>query len=209
MGSDISVVNSARVSYDSRTDCIREGKDDRLMKYLWDHQHTSPFRHATLQFHIKAPIFVLRQWMKHQVGCAWNERSGRYVKFKTDWWSPDHLSQENDQKQGAGCPLNDFLNIKAIETLQKGYADAYKAYNDLLEMGVAKEEARAVLPVGMFSECYWTASLQAVLHFLTLRLDEHTQNTTRSYARAVYELIQRHEQYECVLDIFADGLSEN
>lgn len=210
MGSDLSVVNSARVSYDTQVSEMRPGKDDRLIKYLWEHQHSSPFRHATVQFHIKAPIFVLRQWMKHQVGCSWNERSGRYVKFNTEWWYPEKLSFEDDsKKQGSGYTLPTALNERALGALQKAYISAYQSYEHLIDLGVAKEQARAVLPVGMMSECYWTCSLQAALHFLTLRLDAHTQNETRSYACAVYQILHRTEQFKSVLDIWRADFLKN
>lgn len=101
MGSDLSVVNSARVSFGKKTEKIRP-RDERLINYLWEHNHSSPFRHATIQFHIKAPIFVLRQWMKHQVGCAWNEISGRYVEFDYEYHTPSHFRlQSKDNKQGS------------------------------------------------------------------------------------------------------------
>ena len=101
MGSDKSIVNSARISFGKQVEEIGE-KDEKLIRYLWKHKHTSPFRHATLQFHVKAPIFVLRQWMKHQVGCAWNEISGRYVKFDAEFYSPKTWREQHESnKQGS------------------------------------------------------------------------------------------------------------
>src|SRR6056300_136164 len=113
MGDPLSVVNAARVSLGKRSEEMDE-KDWKLVHYLWIHEHTSPFRHVHLQFHIKAPIFVLRQWMKHQVGCAWNEISGRYVELDESFWSP-HLWREQSAsvKQGSGGALEQSAQIDA------------------------------------------------------------------------------------------------
>ena len=89
MGSDLSVVNAARISFAKQTQEFRQ-QDRKLIHYLWSHRHTSPFRHASIQIHLKAPLFVLRQWMKHQVGCAWNEVSGRYVRFDAQFYNPSN-----------------------------------------------------------------------------------------------------------------------
>ena len=100
MGSDKSIVNSARISFAKQVEEIG-ARDEKLIRYLWEHKHTSPFRHATLQFHIKAPLFVLRQWMKHQVGCAWNEVSGRYVEFNNEFYLPKNWREQHESnKQG-------------------------------------------------------------------------------------------------------------
>ncbi len=188
MGGDLSVVNSARVSFGKKKEQF-DGKDKKLIKYLWEHKHTSPFRHASLQFHIKAPIFVLRQWMKHQVGCSWNEISGRYVQFDYEFYEPDNYRrQSKSNKQGS------LGSIEKQEDAKKVYETAMlysiRDYNRLLEMGVCKEQARMLLPVSLYSECYWTCSLQAVMHFIQLRDEKHAQWEIQEYARAVKELIK-------------------
>ena len=192
MGSDLSVVNSARVSFGKKAEKIRP-RDERLINYLWEHNHSSPFRHATLQFHIKAPIFVLRQWMKHQVGCAWNEISGRYVEFDYEFYTPQHFRvQSKDNKQGS----EGAVDPKTESTAQNLYWDtcdnAMQSYSALLNMGVAKEQARMVLPLNLYSECYWTASLQAVMHFLKLREDSHSQWEIQEYARSIREISKKY-----------------
>lgn len=188
MGSDLSVVNAARVSFGKKKKEF-DGKDKKLIKYLWEHKHTSPFRHASLQFHIKAPIFVLRQWMKHQVGCSWNEISGRYVKFDYEFYIPDNFrKQSENNKQGSYGSVEE--QEKAMQVYETAMIYSTRDYQRLLDMGVCKEQARAVLPVALYSECYWTCSLQAVLHFINLRDEKHAQLEIQEYARGVKELIR-------------------
>lgn len=192
MGSDLSVVNSARVSFGKKTEKIRP-RDEKLIKYLWEHNHSSPFRHATLQFHIKAPIFVLRQWMKHQVGCSWNEISGRYVEFDYEYYTPSHFRvQSKDNKQGSEGAVDATTEQQAQEIYWNSCDSAMQNYSALLNMGVCKEQARMVLPLNLYSECYWTASLQAVMHFLKLREDSHAQWEIQEYARSIREISQEH-----------------
>lgn len=188
MGSDLSVVNSARVSFGKKKD-VFDHKDKRLIKYLWKNKHSSPFRHASLQFHIKAPIFVLRQWMKHQVGCSWNEISGRYVEFESEFYHPEvYRKQSKSNKQGSEGEIPKQEDASVIYNTSMLYA--MRDYQRLLDLGVCKEQARMVLPVSLYSECYWTCSLQAVMHFLVLRCDHHAQWEIREYATAVKELIE-------------------
>lgn len=201
MGSPLSVVNAARVSMGKRAEKMEE-RDWKLVKYLWDHHHTSPFRHVFFQFHVKAPIFVLRQWQKHQVGCSWNEISGRYVELGQDYWKPRAWREASESvKQGSGgeLPREVQLGVHHI------YADALNtvatAYELLLQMGVCKEQARAILPVSVMSECYWSCSLHALIHFLKLRLDEHAQLEIREYAQAVSELVESIEGMDRVLEV--------
>lgn len=188
MGSDLSVVNSARVSFGKKVETLRP-RDKKLINYLWEHNHSSPFRHATLQFHIKAPIFVLRQWQKHQVGCSWNEISGRYVEFDYEYYTPSHFrKQSKDNKQGSEGSVDLTAEQQAQEIYWNSCDNAMQAYSAMLNMGVCKEQARMILPLNLYSECYWTASLQAVMHFLKLREDTHAQWEIQEYARAVRAL---------------------
>ena len=193
MGSPLSVVNSARVSMGRVSDELSED-DWRLINYLWSHEHTSPFRHMQLQFHIKAPIFVLRQWMKHQVGCAWNEISGRYVQFNHEAWEPSQWRQGSASiKQGSAGAMEDDAALSAQLIYQRSVEQAFKNYEELLSLGVAKEQARTVLPLSLMSECYWSCSLHALIHFLSLRLDQHSQAEIRHYASAVRDLVSNIE----------------
>lgn len=188
MGTDLTVVNSARVSYGKESKEFRD-RDERLLKYLWENKHTSPFRHASVQFHIKAPLFVIRQWMKHQVGCAWNEISGRYVELDVEYYFPNNWREQHEQnKQGSMGSIKDQLRADSI--YRQGCVDSIANYYGLLASGVCKEQARMVLPLSMYTECYWTASLQAIMHFLELREDEHSQWEIRQYASAIRDSIQ-------------------
>ena len=189
MGSPLSVVNSARVSMGKHVDEMSEG-DWRLIDYLWSHEHTSPFRHVQFQFHVKAPVFVLRQWMKHQVGCAWNEISGRYVQFDQEAWSPDAWRAQADKiKQGSAGPMAEDDALRAQMIYDRAIDASFKAYEELLAAGVCKEQARACLPLSLMSECYWSCSLHALVHFLKLRLDHHAQLEIRCFAEAVRESV--------------------
>jgi thymidylate synthase (FAD) len=189
MGSPLSVVNSARVSMGKQVDQMSEG-DWRLIDYLWSHEHTSPFRHVQFQFHLKAPVFVLRQWMKHQVGCAWNEISGRYVQFDHEAWSPDAWRAQADKiKQGSAGPMAEDDALRAQMIYDRAIEASFKAYEELLSAGVCKEQARACLPLSLMSECYWSCSLHALIHFLKLRLDHHAQLEIRCFAEAVRESV--------------------
>ena len=204
MGSAVSIVNAARVSMGRKVSEITE-PDRRLLRYLWEHEHTSPFRHVQLQFHIKAPVFVLRQWMKHQVGCAWNEISGRYVTFDQEAWTPDVWREQSPMvKQGSGGPLAELVNERAAELYASAMRNSFNAYEALLALGVAKEQARLVLPLSLMSECYWTASLQAVIHFLRLRRDGHAQAEIRAFADAVWSLVYEVEGLDFVLAVCLD-----
>lgn len=197
MGSDLNVVNAARVSFGKRKEAMEE-RDGKLVRYLWKHEHTSPFRHATVQFHLRAPIFVLRQWMKHQVGCAWNEISGRYVKFDYEFYEPGNWREQHESnKQGSKGSIEDQDRASAI--YQASLDEQFKAYEELLALGVCKEQARMVMPLAMYSECYWTASLQAVMHFLRLRMDHHSQWEIQQYARAVKSLVD--DRFPTSLDL--------
>ena len=181
------VVNAARVSFGRHVTEI-DDNDEKLIRYLWNHKHTSPFRHVYFTFRIKAPIFVLRQWMKHQVGCSWNEISARYVQLVNEVYQPASWRAKSKHiKQGS------IGQIKAQSEAYRTYRDAvehsYNAYLKLLDMGACREQARMILPVSIYSECYWTASLHAVMHFLSLRLDSHAQQEIRDYAEEVKKIL--------------------
>ena len=185
MGSDLSVVNAARVSFGKRKESFEEG-DAKLIAYLAKHEHTSPFRHAYLQFHVKAPIFVFRQWMKHQVGCSWNEISGRYVEFADDeFFVPSSFRQQAKvNKQGSEGEIAEANREPAKEAFLEACRTAVAQYKRMLELGVCREQARCVLPLGLYSEVYWTTSLQAAAHFVRLRSEGHAQWEIQQYAAA-------------------------
>lgn len=210
MAADLKVVNAARISMGKSTENMRP-RDEGLIKYLAEHEHTTPFRHSYVTFHIKAPVFVLRQWMKHQVGCSWNEISGRYVEFEAgDMWNPatdDWREGAIDVKQGSGGALGVDMGGVASDVYNEAIEGAYNAYEALIALGVCREQARTVLPLALNSECWWTASLQAVHHFLRLRLDSHAQAEIRDYAVAVRSLVSEHvEGAETILNALTRGV---
>jgi thymidylate synthase (FAD) len=197
MGSDLTVVNSARVSYGGESSTLSE-KDEKLIRYLAKNEHTSPFRHCFMTFHVKAPEFVARQWYKHIIGCnfslgdaashGWNEISGRYVEYEPDFYIPDQLRAQSKNSKQASVESWSTPSPKII----KDTVDVCnRVYRDLLKAGVAKEQARLVLPFSTYTEFYWTASLQSVAHFCALRNHEHAQYEIKQYAEAL-ELIAKH-----------------
>lgn len=189
MGTDLTVVNAARVSFGKRKEHFDE-KDAELVEYLATHEHTAPFRHAYLTFHVKAPIFVFRQWMKHRIASDFNEISGRYVEFSPeDFYVPEMFRQQAKvNKQGSEGQIAEESRQMALEAYTEACRNSVKQYKALIEMGVCREQARCVLPLALYSEVYWTASLQAIAHFLHLRLDSHAQWEIRQYAAVVRDL---------------------
>ena len=186
MGNDLSVVNAARVSY-SKTKKSFEQSDEKLIKYLAEHNHWSPFAHASLQFRIKAPIFVARQLVKHQVGLVWNEVSRRYVDFPPELYKPETWrGRPKNSKQGSDG------EIKLDQTIEYSMESAMQSclitYNTLLEKGVAPEQARMVLPQSMMTEWYWSGTLYAFSRVCNLRCKPDTQKETRDVADEINKL---------------------
>jgi len=190
LGTDLTVVNSARVSFGNRKTEF-DKKDKGLMNYLAEHKHHSPFRHIMLQFRVKAPEFVLRQWYKHVVGAettssyptkdhAWNEISGRYKPVEEYYIPTSWRAQSDDNKQASDGEVESQDVCKII--FDVGMNASLKAYQDLLDKGVAKEQARIILPLNQYTEVYWTASFQAVANFIELRDHDHAQLEIREYA---------------------------
>ena len=172
MGGDLSVVNAARVSFAKKKDVIDKG-DEKLIKYLADHDHWSPFGHTTLQFLIKAPVFVARQLVKHQVGLVWNEVSRRYVDNEPEFYMPFiWRGKPENKKQGSS---NKEIEFDISEVLDK----CKGTYNYMLEEGIAPEMARMILPQNMMTEWYWTGSLMAFARVCNLRNKEDSQEETR------------------------------
>jgi thymidylate synthase (FAD) len=185
------VVNAARVSFGKRKEVMEEG-DAKLVRYLSEHEHTSPFRHTAMTFHVKAPIFVFRQWMKHRIASEFNEISGRYVEFAEDEFFVPALfrRQAKVNKQGSEGALEPANEVRAQAAYLESCKGAVAHYKELISLGVCREQARCVLPLGLYSEVYWTVSLQAVAHFIRLRSDGHAQWEIQQYAAAVRRLVE-------------------
>lgn len=191
MGSDISVVNAARVSFakesnwDYDDDLKVKDADQKLIRYLATHNHWSPFAHAFLSFRIKAPIFVARQLVKHQVGLSWNEVSRRYVDDEPEFFFPDTWrGRAENVKQGSSDKAVDVGDLPYIQA-----SDAYNTYNRLLLYGVAPEQARMVLPQNTMTEWIWSGSLAAFARVVSLRLDPHAQKETQEIAQKINDLV--------------------
>ena len=200
MGTDLTVVNAARVSFDKASDWkldfskdhkfgdnVLSDADTKLIHYLAKHNHWSPFAHTSIQLRIKAPIFVARQLVKHVVGGVWNEVSRRYVDSEPEFYFPEYWRGKADNvKQGS--------SDESVDVLEKYCEDAAfvanEAYNRMLQEGVCPEQARMVLPQNTMTEWRWSGTLGAFLDMLVLRLDPHTQKETRDVAEKIAVIVK-------------------
>ena len=189
MGTDLSVVNAARVSY-SKTKEVFDVKDEKLIKYLAEHEHWSPFAHASMQFRIKAPIFVARQLVKHQVGLVWNEVSRRYVDFPPEIYKPTAWrGRPVNSKQGSDGTVE--LGQTIDHNLETTMESCLILYNTMIQKGVAPEQARMVLPQSMMTEWYWSGTLYAFARVCELRCAKDTQLETRIIADKISEYCEK------------------
>lgn len=215
MGTDLTIVNAARVSFDKESrweygevvlkpdPCDPEAKvwvmptslkeaDAKLIAYLAKHNHWSPFAHTSIQLRIKAPIFVARQLVKHQVGGVWNEVSRRYVDSEPEFWFPDMWRgrPEGSMKQGSSGVVVGVVNgVPTATGAEWAVAQALNTYNTLLQGGVAPEQARMILPQNMMTEWYWTGSLMFFARVCKQRLDAHAQQETREIADGIAKVV--------------------
>lgn len=195
MGSDLSVVRAARVSYDAAWRAGEDqGSDTRLINYLWSNRHTTPFEAVTFTFEIKAPIFVLRQWHRHRTW-SYNELSARYRELPEEFYIPDPLligEQAKDNKQARVIAVGEIVD-RSPETdiLRMACTLAFDTYRQLLEWGWPRELARSVLPVCTYSHMFATVDLLNLLKFLNLRCDAHAQYEIRVYADAMRDLARQ------------------
>jgi thymidylate synthase (FAD) len=189
MGSDARIVQAARVSYGEGTKTYRE--DANLIDYLLRNRHTSPFEQVALTFHMKLPIFVARQIVRHRTARI-NEISGRYSVMKNEFYIPkedDVNAQSVDNKQGrAAQPMPKEEARRIQEALSRGQEVSYSGYERLIESGLAREIARINLPLSLYTEWYWQMDLNNLFHFLHLRLGEHAQKEVREYARVILDI---------------------
>lgn len=187
MGTDDTVCNAARVSFDKDADMFSVHQNERLINYLAKHNHWSPFSHCMVQLRFTAPIFIARQLAKHQVGFAWNEVSRRYVDTKPSFWYPEscELRMKADSvKQGSSNdihPDSTEYMVRWDDLTDK----ASRLYSDMIENGVCPEQARAILPQSMITQWIWTGSLYAWSRMYNLRIDGHSQLEIQWYARDV------------------------
>ncbi len=185
MASDLSVVNAARVSF-ARRKAEMDEADEGLIRFLMRDRHGTPFEHNAFRFHIRAPIFVAREWMRHRVG-SFNEFSMRYARASDEFYVP----AAEDVRTQVGKPgAYSFEAVPAElaesvrESIRDAYAEAYATYERLVAQGVARELARSVIPVGAFTEFFWTVNARSLMNFVSLRAAETAQQEIRRYADA-------------------------
>jgi len=187
-GSDLDIANAARVSYGRVSHEISD-RDHKLIAFLMEHNHSSPFEHNQLSFRIKAPIFVARQWMRHRMH-SYNEISYRYVTVKTEFYKPAQWRfQDTVNKQSSHGIVED---IEAGQAYENALKVAYETYEKMLAAGICREQARAILPVATYTEFIFTTNLHALMHFLKLRMGNGAQKEIRSYAKALLTLAFPH-----------------
>lgn len=191
LGTDLTIVNAARVSFEKESTEL-DSKDEKLIQYLAKHGHWTPFAHTQAQFRISAPIFVARQLVKHQIGLVWNEVSRRYVKSDPEFYFPKvwRGTAENIKQGSAGVVDSNQPNIQinAATTMLVGHS--LDVYNSLLEAGVCPEQARMVLPQNAMTTWWWTGSLVAFARVCKQRLDPHAQAETREVAAQIQTLLE-------------------
>ena len=216
--SALKVVNAARISYNKEKTEFSEG-DKKLASFLWAHGHTSPYRHSFFTFHWKAPLFVFRQAFKYQVGstwreyelngetvslevfdvlfdtdkgCSWNEISGRYVQWTPEFYVPVRMraNPQHGNKQASVDLPADYDHEGERKAMIAECERMFELYEERIERGVAKEIARILLPQNLYTQAYWTVSLQGVIHFLAQRLKPDAQYEIRRYAEGIYELVK-------------------
>lgn len=214
MGGDLRVVNAAKVSNGKRSSEVGEG-EEKLIKYLMKHRHTSPFEHVMFTFYVKAPIFVFREWHRHRTW-KFNEISGRYVIFDPEFYIPDLIRVPAEtNKQGSNLPTQEFLDAwqeehpykidiingvpsrgtwnETYRTMIRRHCEiAYATYIHMINDGVAKEQARMVLPVNLYSEMFGTIDAHNLMKFLTLRNAPDAQWEIQQYAKAIDTMLQEH-----------------
>jgi len=193
LASDLSVVNGARVSFARRKDEM-DDSDSGLIRFLMRERHGTPFEHNAFRFHIRCPIFVAREWMRHRVG-SFNEFSLRYAKATEDFYVPE----PEDVRTQVGKPgaytfetVEPELADETRDALREVYEHAYATYERLVDAGVAREVARSVLPVGAYTEFYWTVNARSLMNFVSLRAAETAQREIRRYAEAVERFLAEH-----------------
>jgi len=192
MADDLSVVNGARVSFARRKEEMDES-DEGLIRFLMRERHGTPFEHNAFRFHVRCPIFVAREWFRHRVG-SFNEFSMRYARASHEFYVPaaeDVRTQVGKPGSYSFEPVSDEVAGVTRERLQAVYEAAYLAYEELVELGVAREIARAALPVGAYTEFYWTVNARSLMNFISLRNSETAQREIRRYAEACERFLEK------------------
>jgi len=201
MGSDTDVVNAARASFDKEVQVL-DTRDQKLISFLIQHKHDSVLRHCAMTFEVYAPLMIARQWYKHAVASShlddqmgWNESSRRYITENEEFYIPgvnQWRSAPENRKQGSGEPVEDLLGAKYTRRMQKLVDEAHEVYKEAMADGIAPEQARLMLPAySMYVRWRWTASLNSLLHFISLRMHSEAQSEIQIYADAVFTEVQQ------------------
>jgi thymidylate synthase (FAD) len=191
LASDLAVVNGARVSFNQASDEMGE-RDAGLIRFLMRERHGSPFEHGYFRFVVKAPLFVVREHHRHRAGHSYNEWSGRYSKMEPEFYVPENVRTQVG-KPGAYTfePVGDEVRENAQREIEENATRAFQAYERMLEQGVAKEVARAVLPLSTYTKYYWSCNPRSLMHFCSLRNHESAQFEIRSYAEAAESFLAK------------------
>ncbi len=191
LASDLAVVNGARVSFNQESEELSE-RDEGLIRFLLRERHGSPFEHGYFRFLVKAPLFVVREHHRHRSGHSYNEWSGRYSKMEPEFYVPDNVRTQIG-KPGAYSfePVDAETREAARREIEENAARAFEAYERMLEQGVAKEVARAVLPLSTYTKYYWSCNPRSLMHFCGLRNHENAQFEIRQYAAAAESFLER------------------
>ncbi len=202
MGSDLDVVNAARVSFDKEVSSLSD-KDSKLISFLVKYKHDSTLRHCVMTFEVYAPLMVARQWWKHHIGATmideqdgWNESSRRYITEEEQFYIPNAMewrSVPENRKQGSGEAVSADIGAKYLQRLRASVERGMSDYKQALADGIAPEQARLLLPAySMYVRWRWTVSLNGVLHFISLRNKEDAQYEIREYAKAINTIVHQH-----------------
>jgi thymidylate synthase (FAD) len=192
MGNDAKIVNSARVSFGKQIEEVGE-EDKKLLRYLLEHKHGTPLEHTGLTFLVKCPLFIRSQWMRHRVGSSFNEISGRYVEVKDEFYIPQKFRKQSASNRQAS--IDEFVedeNFADPHLYKKTVGECLDTYKRLLDQGVAREQARGVLPQCTYTEFYWTCNVRSFLHFVHLRDHAGAQWEIQQYAKAMLEMAKEH-----------------
>ncbi|MBP7796799.1 MAG: FAD-dependent thymidylate synthase [Elusimicrobiales bacterium] len=187
IGGDLKVVLAARVSFDMTPK--GDERDKKLIEYLLKNGHLTPFEHSVFQFHVKCPIFIARQWMRHRWG-SFNEVSSRYTEVKDEFYIPKQFRVQDTKNKQGSIDDSSLPNDKLLKEYENAIENSYRTYELLIKNGVAREMARMVLPVSQYTQFYWTVNARSLLNFLKLRMDDHAQYEIREYANAIHEIFK-------------------
>jgi thymidylate synthase (FAD) len=191
LASDLAVVNGARVSFNQESEEMSE-RDAGLIRFLVRERHGSPFEHGYFRFVVKAPLFVVREHHRHRAGHSYNEWSGRYSKMDAEFYVPDNVrTQVGKPGSYSFEPVEDHVRDEARREIEENAERAFEAYERMLEQGVAKEVARAVLPLSTYTKYYWSCNPRSLMHFCGLRNHESAQFEIREFAAAAESFLER------------------